>query len=342
MNESMALLLSESLDPAKRELTHQHIESCADCEKEWNAMRETWRVMGDLPEVVPPPALRARFLEQIQPARPVDNVVPFYKRPATRWVAQAAAIAIMVGGGFFAGRGTFNGPANTNTEIASRPITSQPDAKLVGVQEYQPAAFSLAESRVVNAASMNPVIQGRPHIQNVNFTDSDPTDDKIGVAFDITSRVTVTGSPRDESVKRLLSYVIESDESATPTSSDAIEIVRKTYSDPAYADPQIANALAKVLRNEEHEGARIRAVDSLKTMPASVSSATTQQALIDALKNDPNPAVRIKAVETLAQLAQNGKVLDANTLDTLRAKTFDDEVMYVRVKAAEALSNVKP
>ncbi len=335
MNESMALLLSESLDPGQRELTHQHIESCAECAAEWNDMRATWRMMGDLPEVAPPARMRARFLEALAPAVPV-NVVQFHRRPATRWLAQAAAITVLVGGGFFAGRGV------TTPEAPSRPITSQRDAKLVGVQEYQPASFSLAESRVVPAASMSPVIQGRPRIQNVAFVDGDTTDDKIGVAFDMTSRVTVTGSPRDESVKRLLAYVIESDDSGTPSGSDAIEIVRKTYSDPAYADPQIANALARVLSSEGHEGARIRAVDSLKTMPASVSSATTQQALIDALKNDPNPAVRIKAVETLAQLAQNGKVLDTRTLDTLRAKTFDDEVMYVRVKAAEALSNVKP
>ena len=65
---------------------------------------------------------------------------------------------------------------------------------------------------------------------------------------------------------RLLSYMLENEESMTPRSS-AMEWVRRTYSDPAYADPEIANALAKVLRNDSHEGVRIRAVETLTTLP---------------------------------------------------------------------------
>ncbi len=121
-----------------------------------------------------------------------------------------------------------------------------------------------------------------------------------------------------------------------------MEWVRRTYSDPQYADPEIANALAKVLRNDSHEGVRIRAVDTLTTLPPTVGS-QARDALIEALKSDPNPAVRIKAVEALANMARNGQTLDAAMVDTLRQKASqDDENLYVRVKAAEALSNIKP
>jgi hypothetical protein len=261
-------------------------------------------------------------------------VVAFHRRPAVRRFAQAAAVAVLLGGGFFAGRqGT-----QPRTEFTPTVASEQP----ARVESIQPVAYSLAETRTIPAEAMSPRIEGRPEVRNLQFIDADPTDDTIGLSFDVTSRVTVTGSPRDASVKRLLSYVIESDESAARAGSDAIEVVRRTYSDPAYADPEIANALAKVLRNEDHQGARIRAVETLKTMPASASG-QTQQALIEALKNDPNPSVRIKALEALARLAQSGEVFDAATLDTLREKSVqDDENTYVRLKAAEALSNVKP
>ena len=44
VSESMPLLLTESLDAARRELTHQHIESCDRCcVAEWSAYKETWR-----------------------------------------------------------------------------------------------------------------------------------------------------------------------------------------------------------------------------------------------------------------------------------------------------------
>jgi len=97
-----------------------------------------------------------------------------------------------------------------------------------------------------------------------------------------------------------------------------------------------------VLRNDEHEGVRIRAVDTLTNLPVA-STSPTRDALIDALKSDPNPAVRLKAVEALLNLAQHGAVLDPEAVDTLRQKASqNDENLYVRMKAAEALKNIKP
>jgi len=109
-------------------------------------------------------------------------------------------------------------------------------------------------------------------------------------------------------------------------------------------NPEITKALGNVLRNDTHEGVRIKAAETLTKLPATaMTPQDTRQALIDALKYDPNPAVRIKAVEALANLARSGAQLDASTLDTLRQKASqDDENVYVRVKAAEALSNIHP
>lgn len=329
VRESMPQLLTESLDRSRRELSHQHIESCPFCTEEWNAYRETWSSLGALPEVEPPAQLRERFLNTIGQER-ATNVVPFHRRPAMKWIAQAAAVAIIAGGSYFAGNRT---PA---VRIGQTPAT------IASVQPRE-APYSIAETRVLPASAVSPDIQGRPNIHNVQFVDADPSDNKIGLAFDVTSRVTVTGSPNDRSMVRLLSYMLENENSSiSPSRSRAIEWVRQTYSDPAYADPEIANALAKVLRNDTHEGVRIRAVETLKTLPASVS-VETRQALIDALNHDPNPAVRIKAVEALANMARSGNTLDAAAVDTLRQKASqDDENMYVRVKAAEALSSIRP
>ena len=97
-----------------------------------------------------------------------------------------------------------------------------------------------------------------------------------------------------------------------------------------------------MLRNDSHEGVRIKAVETLNRMPGG-ASADTRGALIEALKSDPNPAVRIKAVEALANLARSGATFDSATLDTLRQKAVQgDENVYVRVKAAEALSSIHP
>ncbi|HSP13778.1 MAG TPA: HEAT repeat domain-containing protein [Thermoanaerobaculia bacterium] len=315
----MPLLLTESLDHSRREQTHQHIESCEACSAEWSSYKETWGLLGGLPEVEVPARVRERVMAEIAPAVH-GNVVRF----PMKWLAQAAAVVILVGGSYYAGH-------------RSRPVALAPtDAR---VQSVQP--FSIAETRVLPARDVSPTIQGRPNIHNVAFTDADASDNNIGLSFDVTSRMTVTGSPNDPSMVRLLSYVLENENSnVAPSRSRAIEWVRQTYSDPQNNNPEIASALARVLRTDTHEGVRIRAAESLKTVPG---AADTRQALIDALKSDPNPAVRIKAVEALANIARKGGSLDDATLDTLRAKASqDDENMYVRVKAAEALSNIRP
>ncbi|HUP44956.1 MAG TPA: HEAT repeat domain-containing protein [Thermoanaerobaculia bacterium] len=329
MRESMPLLLVEALERGERERAHQHIEDCGDCSDEWAAYRETWRSMGDLPELEVPVRVRARFLDaagvaEPAPASRVRNVVPFRRRPAAKWLAQAAAVVVIAGGSWFAGtRTTVLDGARTPATIAS--IT--------------PAPYSIAEERIIPASEISPHIVGRPDIQNVQFLD--PQGDKVGLSFDVTSRVTVTGSPGDRSMVRLLSYVLENENSMAQPRSRAIEWVKQTYSDPQFADPEIAGALARLLRSDEHEGVRIRAAETLKTMPAPAASAT-RAALIEALKNDPNPAVRIKAVEALANLSQSGEVFDPVTIDTLREKAAQsDENLYVRAKAAEVLSSVK-
>lgn len=324
MRESMPLLLTESLDPGQREVTHQHIERCATCSDEWAGYRETWTTLGSLPEVEAPAELKTRFLMSIGQAAASAPVVPFRRR-FVRWLAQAAAVAIIAGSSYFAGH---------------RNMSFQPSQTPATINTVAP--YSIAESRVLPAAAVSPDIVGRPNIENVSFVDSNPDDPDINLSFDVTSHVTVTGRPTDKSMVRLLRYVLENENKMSPSRTRAIDWVRTMYSRPGYVDPEISEALANVLRNDSHEGVRIKAVETLNRMTGS-PSADTRQALIQALKSDPNPAVRIKAVEALANLARSGATFDAATLDTLRQKAVqDNENVYVRVKAAEALGSIHP
>src|SRR5438477_526050 len=147
MRESMPMLLTESLDTAGREATHLHIESCADCSDEWTALRETWQLLDELPRVEPPAHLKARFLADVSPAEKTSNVVPFQRRPAVKWLAQAAAVVIVAGGSYFAGHRTQPAPA--------MPLRG---AEVTSIQPY-----SIAETRVLPAKSISPNIEGRPN-----------------------------------------------------------------------------------------------------------------------------------------------------------------------------------
>jgi hypothetical protein len=330
MRENMPLMLAEELDPVSRELAHQHVESCVLCGEEWAGLKATWAMMGDLADVPVPPRMKENFLRRAglleQPAAAPGKVIPFTRRPAFKWLAQAAAVVVLVGGAYLAG--------DRNADRFEA-VDNRPPIKADSI-----VPVSLAETRVLDADKLSPEIQGRPNIANVQFVDADATDDEVEVSFDVTSRWTVKGNPKEKSIVRLLSYMLENEDAMTPRSG-AMEWVRRTYSDPANADPEIADALAKVLRNDSHQGVRLRAVETLTNLPPAVAS-QTRDALIEALKSDPNPAVRLKAVEALANMTSKGEILDPAMVDTLRAKASqDDENLYVRVKAAEALSNIK-
>ncbi|MEA2337643.1 MAG: hypothetical protein QOE82_1650 [Thermoanaerobaculia bacterium] len=333
MRENMPFLLTESLDPAQRELTHQHIETCPLCVAEWSAYKETWQILDTLPEVDVPARVKQRFLAEVNPAAVTTNVVPFRRRGAARWLAQAAAVVIIAGGAFYGGH-------RMTPQVQLTPTQAQ----VTAIQQAMPtpAAYSIAESRVLPATSISPQIEGRPDIENVQFTDASPSNDQIGVSFDITSHVTVTGRPTDKSMVRLLRYVLENEDKQSPSRSRAIDWVRSTYSHVGNPDPEITEALANVLRNDDNQGVRIKAADTLKSMQSTMTDGT-RDALVEALKNDPNPAVRIKAVEALLKLARAGGNLDPEMVDTLRKKASqDDENVYVRVKAAEALGSIQP
>ncbi|HVR42655.1 MAG TPA: HEAT repeat domain-containing protein [Thermoanaerobaculia bacterium] len=317
----MPQLLLESIEGGERESSHLHIERCSECGREWSDLRETWATLGEVPEVPVPAGVRGRFLEAIGQRASGNVVVPFRARPAARWIAQAAAVALLVGS-FFAGRAL----APPSGELSPGQIVALEPVRLSG-------------SQLIPASRLASEIDGTPRIENVRFA-PDPSSGDIRLAFDLTSEVTVTGRPGDESLANLLAYVLERRESPSHSRSATIQWIRDNWSAGGKASPELARALASVLKNDTHEGVRLKAIDALKSLPPEASAAT-QTALIDALRNDPNPAVRLKAVEALANIANAGTPLDPAMLDTLRQKAAqDDENLYVRVRAAEALERI--
>jgi hypothetical protein len=323
VKEQMPMLLVEALDASERERAFRHLEGCAACESEWAASREVWARLGALPEVAVPDRLRERFYASIDKPS-VATVVPFMRRRPARWLAQAAAVAVLVGGSYFAGVRQTSSPTGDIANLTGGAV---------------PVSFPISERFVIPASQISPDIQGRPDIRNVRFI-NDADTRELGVTFDLTTQVTITGSPTDKSLVNLLSYVLQDRSYSTTSRSNAIEWVRNAYEGKETADPEIVKALANVLKHDSHEGVRIKAVDTLRSLPVGVAP-EARAALLDALRNDPNPSVRIKAIEALAGLPPTSSSVDPATVETLRQKASQaDENVFVRVKAAEALGQI--
>lgn len=331
--ERMPLLLTESLGGKEREDAYLHIESCGDCGLEWQGIRETWTLLAVDRDQPVPDRVRARFLSSVgqsEAKRNEGRVLGFWQRPSTRWMAQAAAVVTLAGAAYFAGNqaaGPMPAPPVRSAEIA-----------------LEPSAFTLAASRVVPASALAPEIEGAPAITNVRFLENPGRAGEVGVSFDLTSNVTVTGSPDEKSFVSLMAYLLQDRSNPSPSQSDAIQWVRQTYGTERKTDPAIVEALANVLRSDSHEGVRLKAIETLRTIQSGDLAGhgdTARDALIEALKNDPNPAIRIRAVEALTNMLSGEGAFDALTIETLRDKASQsDENPYVRIKAAEALSQL--
>lgn len=321
VRELMPLMLTEFLGGDERESAHLHVESCPSCREAWGGYRDVWSTLGKVEEKPVPAGLRDAFLDEIGVERTSRTVVPFVRRPALRWLAQAAAVAVLVGGSFFVGQRASVEPG----QMVAAPATAA-------------APYQLVSHRTIPSSQLSPEIEGAPRIDNVRFL-QEPDGSGLQLAFEITSDVTVTGQAGDESLGRLLAYVLESPQNTTHSRSTTIQWVSDNWSAAGKSTPELTRALASVLRNDRHEGVRLKAIDALKSLPYDPLS-DTQAALVEALRNDPNPGVRLKAVEALSNLAQSGS-LDSSMVDGLRHKASqDDEILHIRVKAAEALEQI--
>lgn len=318
LSELLPDLLTDTVPAEKREGAFAHAESCDVCRDDWKAYRLIWEGLGTLEDREVPAAVAGGFNAELDRLRQEEKKIvsfPALRRPLV-W-AQAAALILMVSVAYLIGRDGSGSPT-----IPATPATID-QVQMIG----DDGTTFLPVSRV------SEVLDQGSNIRNVRLESGEAG---MKVSFDLSSEVVVEGNMQDPGFSRLLSHVIQRTESPTYERSRMIDLVRDAYSSTE-ADPEIALALARVLTSDAHEGVRLKAVDALRTVRAD-DVPEVRAALVSVLRNDPNPAIRMKAIDALGNLVSSRTEMDAAMLDTLREKAAqDDENMYVRVKAADAL-----
>lgn len=64
--EWMSERLDQALDSQRENRLDAHLHDCAHCRQEWQALRDSWELLGTLPELEPSPLFRARVWEKIR------------------------------------------------------------------------------------------------------------------------------------------------------------------------------------------------------------------------------------------------------------------------------------
>ncbi|HUM03795.1 MAG TPA: HEAT repeat domain-containing protein [Thermoanaerobaculia bacterium] len=321
--EAAILRLAGELPTAEGAWLDDHLAGCPVCRDEERRLALAWERLGEDRVEPPSPSFLARtealLTDEVRrrTAPPFAPVVPI--RPSARLglrpLLQAAALVAAAAGGFLFAR--------------TAPRIGAPAASVA-------ATFPVVAQRSVDVSEAAPDLSNRPRLANVAFRPADP-EGRIGVAFDVTTRYTVTGRPDQKGIADLLVYLMSGAADTEGTRGRVIDLVSQSTKGSPGPSPDIVAALAETVKHDRNPGVRKKAVEALAQLPPSEA---TRDALILALKSDENPAVRILAVDGLARGATVMK--DAATLDALRSRASDErENGYVRVQAAQALSKLE-
>lgn len=146
--------------------------------------------------------------------------------------------------------------------------------------------------------------------------------------------VTVSGSPDDSNVRRVLTYVLAHGQRFDPgVRLDSVEVLRTRAS-----EPQIRHALCEAARNDRNPAVRLKALEALHGLGTDPG---VQQAMLAALAGDKNSGVRVEAVNALLAALGDGEnrstPLDAEARTILYDRMENDPNNYVRLRSAAAL-----
>jgi len=311
-----ARLAGEASEAERRELS-AHLATCESCRAEMARTESVWTALGEDADAPVTPEFRRRTLALLEEEMMRSRVRAF--RPRTRFVrplAQAAALAAAGSLGWLLARGA--GPAPNATATAARSAASR--------SGISPAAAVTAPTDLGT----------NPRLSNIAY-EPPGADGKVAVAFDVTTRRTVSGRPEEPEVANLLAYLVSHNAETAGEKSRAIQLVSEHYgAGLAAPSPEIVAALTNTLKKDANPGVRKKAADALASL---TMTPEIRAAFLDSLRSDKNPAVRLVAVDALAAAAKQSP--DASTIESLRAKAVDpQENGFVRAKAASALKAI--
>lgn len=287
----------------------QHLESCEDCRREWNAMLLLEEKLALLPVTEPSPNLLAQSRMRLDDA--LDLIPPhgFLTRLRSNffaWVGHvqgAPALAtLLVGVGFLSGNFL------NKYQVAHEP-------KKMVVRLSNPTEGAVA---------------------NVTGIVQTPNSEMVQVKYNRVIPESVEGSLDSPEIRELLlmgTHPATSSEVRTDSVSLLANECRAGHACLGGADPKgIRNQLLVSMLYDEDAGVRLKALQGLQRYVG--QDPRVRDAIAEALSRDPSADVRKEAVSTLGPVKT-----DSTVRQVLRTVSTQDENPYIRTASYNALQD---
>jgi hypothetical protein len=284
------------LNPDEEDQVEQHLHGCSECNAGMERQRALAAALDRQQAEVPPMLLedcRADLMAAIQGGAP--RVAQLAKGPWTLFLEAMGA--------------TFTGLVRLRNPVGALALIAVGffSARLIGTNPATPAATSPTDDVFATVRSIQPDSSG--HVQ---------------IAFDETRRRTVSGTPDNPSIQKLLLAAAREDNPAVRVESVGLLKDRANSS-------EVRDILINALMHDSNAGVRLRALDGLKPLSA---DGEVRKALAEVLLADDNPAVRMQAVDLLVAAR------DGATVGVLQDVVQKEDNNYVRLKVEKALKDM--
>ena len=296
--EMIQFYIYEELDVDKQKLFEDHLNSCNDCKAELESYKKLFaEISKDSQAPVNPRLLMEARLELRGLLRAQRNQVSFFHK-----IFEA-----------------FTSLITKPTGLAFSGLSVLFIGMFIGYLVFKTPAIENIKS--------DPAPTDQIKINNINFTDPDPSDGVVEFTFDAVKPGHFKGNISDPKLQQLLTYAVLNEQNPG-TRLNSINVINATQT--TGVDDELKNTLITVAKYDDNPGVRREALKSLKEIPLDNEIKST---LIYVLLNDTSAGIRIEAINTLVDAAKKGFNFSQSDLTQLRNKINVDNNDYVRLQA---------
>jgi anti-sigma factor RsiW len=291
----------------------RHIRNCTECGTEL-AQLQALRVLAEANPVMEPDAnLVARSRQRLEEA--LDALPPkrWYEWLSQRMMnnfasLQAAPIGacllLIVG----AGAGVLGGYEVTQSRAAHKAAESQPT--------------------IAKEASSQ-----RPEIASISSVTQIPNSEMVEVTYNQLVPQRMEGSLDSPEIRQLLMMASQNSESQRVRADSVGLLVSECRAGHSCQAPGIRDALMYLLRYDQDEGVRAKALEGLQ--PYVAEDVRVRDSVLEALMNDGDPRIRTSAISILEPVEA-----DTSVRQVLHTVATSDENPHIRTVSRQVLSRV--
>jgi hypothetical protein len=328
-------LAGGELSSTEHEEVVRHLAECAECAAEADREKELLSLLASH-RAEPDVAMLASCRASLEDALDREEEGGWLRRKfgkllPTNWLSPeplwSAALLVMIGFSV----GLFGPRFLQHERQLSSPALNSPSASMEP-PESDPADLGPAPSSEMSSLDLH-----NADVASINVFPADAgAPPQVELHMRARQPITVEGTVDDDSVKRVLLYILRNNDRFDPdVRLNAVDLLRARNQ-----DPDVRSALCRSVQTDGNAAVRLKALEALN---GAASQEMVRDTLLGALIDDTNPGVRVEAINSLRDMAEKGQLAaDSHIISVLRDRMQHDPNTYIRLQSAAAIRDLDP